>query len=377
MFYVSKITPIFFLFALFNLVLSLFLKLTGNFELFVFTLVWGFVGLTLTGAMYQIVPNSQNRKLSKPKVSYLVFLAILYGFLNAYFGNLVGGSLVLMFAYAGFLFHILTNIKNFMPVTVKFLTVSAAYLTLSYFFLFFSALGVLPLQLSVHALTVGSMLNAIYGVELAWIPMLLMETLNVKKAQRLFWAKQVSTLAVILAFITMNYKLIALSMFLELGVALYFIYLNYELLTKRRMPTKLPPVVKIFLTALSLLPFGIVAGGFLASRPEVIAFARDLHIDIILYGFGAFTIFGGMLHLLPRIMWNWKAQEGTPEITIADLLDEKSVQFFLEAGALLYIIFLAIDLTFEPVSVLAVVPYILIVGLLFKNLLKSLLLPLS
>lgn len=377
MFYVSKVTPVFFLLAIFNLVLSLLLKITGDFQLFVFTLVWGFVGLTLTGAIYQIVPNSQNRKLSKPKVSYLVFLVILYGFLNAYFGNLVGGSLVLLFAYIGFLFHILTNIKNFMPVTVKFLTLSTAYLTLSYFFLFLSSLGILPLQLSAHTLTVGSMLNAIYGVELAWIPMLLMETLNVKKAQRLFWAKQASTLAVILAFFAMNYKLIALSMLLELGVALYFIYLNYELLTKRRMPTKLPPVVKIFLGALSLLPFGIVVGGFLASHPETIAFARDVHVDIILYGFGAFTIFGGMLHLLPRIMWNWKAQEGTPEITIADLLDEKSVQFFLEAGALLYIIFLALDLLFEPISVLAVVPYILIVGLLLKNLLKSLLLPLS
>lgn len=377
MFYVSKITPIFFLFALFNLILSLLLKITGSFQLFIFTLVWGFVGLTLTGALYQIVPNSQNRKLNHPKISYLVFLTVLYGFLNAYFGNLVGGSLVLMFAYIGFLFHILTNIKNFMPITVKFLTVSTAYLVLSYFFLFFSTLGVLPIQLSVHTLTVGSMLNAIYGVELAWIPMLLMETLNIKKAQRLFWGKQLSTLAAILAFIAMNYKLIAFSMLFELGVALYFIYLNYELITKRRMPTKLPPVVKIFLVALSLLPFGILIGGFLASHPEAIGLARNIHIDVILYGFGAFTIFGGMLHLLPRIMWNWKAQEGTPDITISDLIDEKSVQFFLEIGSLLYLTFLALDLLFEPLNIIAVVPYILIVGLLVKNLLKSLLLPLS
>ena len=49
MFYVSKVTPVFFLLALFNLVLSLLLKITGDFQLFVFTLVWGFVGLTLTG----------------------------------------------------------------------------------------------------------------------------------------------------------------------------------------------------------------------------------------------------------------------------------------------------------------------------------------
>lgn len=378
MFYVSKITPFLFLFALFNLALSVILKVVGDFNLFIFTLVWGFVGLTLTGAMYQIVPNSQNRKLSYPKVSSLITLAIIYGFLNVYFGNFVGGAFVLMLTYAAFVFHLLINIKNFMPVTVKFLTVSAGYLTLSYFFLFFTSLGVLPIQLSVHTLTVGSMLNAIYGVELAWIPMLLMETLNVKKAQRIFWAKQISTLAVLLSFISLNYKLIAVSMLLELGVALYFIYLNYEMLTKRRMPTKLPAVVKIFLAALGLLPFGIILGGFISSYPQAIVSVRNLHIDIILYGFGAFTVFGGMLHLLPRIMWNWKAQEGgTPEITISDLIDEKEVQRFLEVGVLLYLIYLAFDLLFTPLNVLGAVVYILILGLLLKNLLRSLLLPLS
>ncbi len=377
MFYVSKITPLFFLFALLNLALSLFVKLVGDFRLFVFTLVWGFVGLTLTGAMYQIIPNSQNRKLSKPKVSYLVFLAVLYGFLNVYFGNFVGGSFVLMLTYVAFLFHILTNIRNFMPITVKFLTVSAAYLALSYFFLFFGFLGVLPIQLAVHVLTIGAMLNAIYGVELAWIPMLLMETLSIKKAQNLFIAKQISTVAVLLSFLVMQYKLIALAMLLELGVALYFVYLNYELLVKRKMPTKLPPVVKIFLTSLGLLPFGIIAGGFIASHPQTVAFVRNLHIDLILYGFGAFTIFGGMLHLLPRVMWNWTAQEGTPRITISDLLDEKEVQFFLEVGAILYLLFLTFDLSFEPLNVLGIVFYILILALLIKNLMKSLLLPIS
>ena len=368
MFYVSKVTPFFFALALLNLMLSLFLRLSQDTSLFFVSLVFGFVGLTLMGAMYQIIPNSQNRKLSVHKISYFVFLLILLSFYKFYTGNLETGSFFLFLGNLILFLHLLLNVKNFYPLTVRFLLASMIYLVLSTLFLYLHFKGFVPLQLSVHTLTVGAMLNAIYGVELAWIPMLIMETLNVRKGEKLFTAKQVSTLALVLAFWSMNYMLIALSGMLEFGVALYFLYLNYELFKRKRMPTPPPNVVKIFLFALMLLPFGMVLGIFSASHPQVLPFSFNLHIDFILYGFGAFTIFGGMLHLLPRIVWNWKVQEKeNPGFTMSDLVNEKELQVFLEYSALLYAFFLAIDSLFPPLHVISTVVYLIILGLFLKE----------
>ncbi|AAC06585.1 hypothetical protein [Aquifex aeolicus] len=372
MFYVSKVTPFFFALALLNLLISLFIRLSQDTSLFFVSLVFGFVGLTLMGAMYQIIPNSQNRKLSIPKVSYLVFFLILVSFYEFYTGNTESGSLFLFLGSLIFFFHLLLNVKNFYPLTVRFLLASMIYLVLSALFLYLHFKGFLPVQLSVHTLTVGSMLNAIYGVELAWIPMLIMETLNIRKGEKLFTAKQVSTLALLLAFWSMNYKLIALAGLLEFGVALYFLYLNYELFKRKRMPTPPPNVVKIFLFALLFLPLGMLLGIFSASHAQALPFSLRLHLDLILYGFGAFTIFGGMLHLLPRIVWNWKVQEKeNPGFTMGDLVNERELQTFLEYSALLYALFLAVDSLFSPLHVISTVVYLVIMALFLKEIHKA------
>jgi len=372
MFYVSKVTPFFFALALLNLTLSLFFKLSQSIELFFVSLVFGFVGLTLMGAMYQIIPNSQNRKLSRPQVSYLVLSFVLISFYKFYTGNPDSGSFFLFLCALIFFIHLLLNVKNTHPLTVKFLLSSMFYLVLSTLFLLLHYKGFIPVQLAVHTLTVGSMLNAIYGVELAWIPMLIMETLNIRKGEKLFKAKQVSTLALLLAFWSMNYKLIALAGLLELSVALYFLYLNYELFKRKRMPTPPPNVVKIFLFALILLPLGMILGIFSAAHANALPSSFYLHVNLILYGFGAFTIFGGMLHLLPRIVWNWKVQEKeNPGFTMSDLVNEKELQTFLEHSALLYAFFLAVDSLFSPLHAVSTVIYLIILGLFLKEVHKA------
>ena len=73
MHYLSKITPFFFVKAFVFLGLSLFLRHSQDWTLFVLLLIYGFVGSMLVGAMYQIVTNSQNRKLFLPQLSYLTF----------------------------------------------------------------------------------------------------------------------------------------------------------------------------------------------------------------------------------------------------------------------------------------------------------------
>ncbi len=370
MFYVSKISPPLFLFALVNLLISLLLKMFSETPtLFFVILVFGFVGNTLLGAMYQIIPNSQNRKLSFHQLSYAVFLGVLVSFVLFYLGRYGSGSLLLAVSYILFFLHSLVNVKNWAPVTVKFLGFSAFYLALASLFLALHFnLGLVPIQLAVHTLTVGSMLSAVYGVELAWIPMLLMETLNVRKAQRLLYIKQASTLLILTSFLLMNYRLIALSSLPELGVALYFIYMLYRLVMQRRMPSPIPYVVKTFFIALPFLPLGIVVGTFMSSHTSVLPVVYNIHIDLLVYGFTAFTIFGGMSHLFPRIMWNWKFanRKGGNAPPINELVDEKGFPRFMELSLIAFVLFLALDSLFSSLRWLSVFPYLFVIGNFFR-----------
>ncbi|WP_461832643.1 hypothetical protein [Aquifex sp.] len=374
MFYVSKITPMLFALGIFNLFLSLIAKIGEDIESFAVLSVFGFIGLVLLGAMYQIIPNSQNRKLPKEWISYIVLALVLYALLNIYGGNLREGGFFLFLSSLIFLFHVISILKNTSPLTVRFLIASALYLSLSFLLLWLYALEYIPLQLAVHTLTVGSMLNAIYGVEIAWIPMLLMTTINIKKGEKIFIAKQGSTLLFLLTFWSLNYKLIAVASLFELGIVLAFIYLLYDMVRKRTMATPLPPVIKLFFVALGLLPFGMAMGILTASYPEMISKLVFIHADLMVYGFGAFTIFGGMMHLLPRIVWNWKIQKSSQNLSISEILSEKDIAEFIETSLILYVLFLVTDMMFKPVNVLSSVFYFLIIGLFVKNLIKSYLL---
>ncbi|GAB6066208.1 hypothetical protein JCM9492_13000 [Aquifex pyrophilus] len=375
MFYVSKITPFLFALGILNLFLSLIFKISGDIQGFAVLSVFGFIGLVLLGAMYQIIPNSQNRKLPREWVSYIVLLIVLYAFLNIYGGDLREGGFFLFLSSLIFLFHVIPVLKNTAPLTVRFLIASVLYLSLSFLLLWLYALGYVPLQLAVHTLTVGSMLNAVYGVELAWIPMLLMTTINIRKAEKIFIAKQGSTILFLLTFWSLNYKLIALVSLLELGIALAFIYLLYDMMKRRTMATPLPPVVKLFFVALGMLPLGMIVGILGASYPDMLSRLIFIHADLMVYGFGAFTIFGGMMHLLPRIVWNWKTQKGEAQnLSINEILGDKDINEFIEMALILYALFLATDVLFKPVSVLSSVLYFLILGLFLKNLIKAYLL---
>ncbi len=365
MFYVSKVSPFFFLVGIVSLVLSLFMKLVDTHSFTFFTLlVFGFVGSVLIGAMYQIVPNSQNRKLSWHRVSYGVFGGVFLSLILLYFGHLKTGSIILSLSYCLFLLHVVLNIKNWMPVTVKFLGVSALYLALSSVFLALHLnYGFVSLQLAIHTLTLGAMLNAVYGVEIAWIPMLLMETLNISKAKKLFYLKQASTLAMLFSFFLTDYRLISVVALTELAVFLYFGHLMFSLIKHRRMPSPIPNVVKAFLLALIFLPVGFIFGMLSAGMPQALHKLYILHIDLVLYGFTAFTIFGGITHLLPRIVWNWKlAHLKGKAPPINELVNEKSFIPFLERAVPLFVLFVAVDSLPSPLSSLSPLLYIVIVG---------------
>ncbi len=365
MFYVSKATPFLFLVAIVNFLASLYFKFAGaGMELF-FSLVYGFIGTTLMGAMYQIVPNSQNRKLPLAPVSYLIASLLVLAQLFFYLWDAKIASGLMAVVMISFAVHVALSIKNWMPVTVKFLGISALSLAVSGIAFAVSMwTGLVPFQFAIHTLTVGAMISAIYGVELAWIPMLLMETVNIRKANKILYLKLASTLAVLTSFFFLSYVGIAIFSMLELAGSLYFIHMIYSLIKNRRMPAPIPYVVSLFLIALAFLPLGILMGMLVALFPEARETLLHLHIDLMVYGFGAFTIFGGMSHLFPRIMWNWKFAKAKNPIPIKDLINEKAFPKFMWLAVALFVVSFILDaLDLNNLSWIAYIP----IPVLFAN----------
>jgi len=86
-------------------------------------------------------------------------------------------------------------------------------------------MGYVPLQFATHTLTLGFMLNAVMGTQLAWIPMLYMEPLNIKYGKYLFYTSLISLPSFLLAFYTLNYGLIVLASFLPTVPTAYFLWI--------------------------------------------------------------------------------------------------------------------------------------------------------
>ncbi|MCY0866423.1 MAG: hypothetical protein OWQ49_02550 [Aquificaceae bacterium] len=380
MFYVSKVSIPFFFLAVLDLIYSLFLRtFTVDVKSLWAVAVFGFVAHTIMGAMYQIVPNSQNRPLKLPLLSYVVFALSLASSVAFYSSNHLIGSFLHLVSCLIFFFHVLSSMRNFQPITLKFLTLGSLYFLLSGIFLVLSELGYIPFALAVHTLTVGFMLKVVVGVELAWIPMLYMEPLNLTLSKRLFYLGLFTTPPFLISFYLYSYKLIALMSFLVLAFVGYYLYLIYSLFVKRRTPKEIPYVIKYLLLALFILPFGLLIGSFMAGK-ELVSHMVFLHFDLLIYGFTAITIMGGMSHLYPRIVYNMKfsKKEG---VYISDLVDEKAIKRILPLTvvALAWMVFA--EAQGRPLSYLATIPYlilwlyfsyaVLIRGLLFRPKLSS------
>ncbi len=347
MFYVSRATPLFFILASVGLFLSLLGRSRGYPSLeFLFPLIYCFLGFTLMGAMYQIVPNSQSRRLAGARFSYLSLLMGAFSVVFFLSGREVLSFLLYLSASAVFFVQILLTVRNWTPPTVRFLGFSATMLFLSSLFLFIHALGYLGVQVAIHTLTVGSMLSAIYGVEGAWIPMLTMETLSLVSFRRLFYFKVLSSLILIAGFGLYQRWLILAGGILELAVFVVFLSLMLGILRRRRSPAPVPPVVKVFILALSFLPLGIPLALAMAVFPGMIPLLAPLHLNFMAFGLGAITIVGGMSHLLPRILW--QAMRGKPvgeRLSIGDLSIDRYVFPLAVLGALLLLLVSALELT--------------------------------
>ncbi len=374
MFYVSKITPLFFLLAFIDLFLALVLRATGYDHIDVALIaVFGFVLHTIIGAAYQIIPNSQQTALKFSQISYIVFILSLISSIGMYLRQFEFASAVSLVAVVTFSIHVFSIVKNISPVTVRFLLISIVYMNIASMLFFLAGFtGNILYQTAIHTMTVGSMLNAILGVELAWIPMLLMHTLNVRFANLFFYAHQMSTLGLFVSFYYFDYKKIMFAGIFELVVLSIFLFIIFKALKSHTLG-KIPYTVKFFLGGMLFLIFGVLMGIHL-SASKMLQFI-EVHMDAMLLGFGGLTIFGAMLHLLPRIVWNMvyikKAQKGKKIPNVFQVVDEKMANYAfysLMIGATASVIFEFL-MKREIASIIYLLPMLFFFYVLFIKLL--------
>ncbi len=362
MFFISKYSPLFFFLAFVNLIGSLILRINGTdyVDTAVIT-AFGFVVYTLIGAGYQIIPNSQQRQIKYKHVQAFVFLFSVLASIFLLSGQFLYASIFNLITVLIFTVHVATVVHNIQPITVRFIVSSVIYTNLaSVFFLLSQITENMLLQTVVHTVTVGVLLNAVIGVELAWIPMMLMHSLNIRLGNIVFYLHQITTVLLIGSFYFFDYKYILFAGILETIVILIFFYVIFSAVKPSKSLMKVQPPIKYFLGGHLFLVIGVLMALHI-SASKMVQFI-PVHMDSMMYGFAALTIFGGILHLMPRIVWNMvhvkKAREGKEIPNVFQLIDYRKANlsfYIMMVGTSLMIVleFLSLPIFASAIYILA------------------------
>ncbi len=312
MFYISGITLLFFVFAFIDLIASLIVKaFYDNYLWYGQIAVFGFILHTIIGALYQIVPNSQQTTLKFPFLSKIVFILSVISSLYLYMGKFDVAYFFIAAVVLIFTFHISFIIKDISSLTVKYILASIIFTALSGVSLILSIeFSNIPQQVAFHLFTIGGMINAVLGVQTAWIPMIYMQPLGKTKVGKLiinslFYIHQFIVISIILSFWIGDYKLLASFAIIELAIILLFLkYIFFDSIKPQIKLYGIPYTVKFFISGHLFLILGILTAHIIgiSHRFELI----DYHVTFVIYGFGIFTILGGVLHLTPRMIFNLK-----------------------------------------------------------------------
>ena len=356
MFYVSKVSLLFFLLALIGLFLSLVLKATSlDFTHYGKLAVFGFILPTILGAFYQIIPNSQQQKLHSEWIGYIVFVLSVLNLYYLYINDFEKSSFFIVAISLLTVIHLAFVIKNLKPLTVKFLVFANIFMVLSAVFLLLSVKNPqFSLQIAIHTFTIGVMVNAVLGVQTAWIPMIYMRQLGETKVAKLFlslsvYLHQIIILGVLTGFYFGNYKLVSGFALIELAFIILFLkFVFYDSIKPQLKLHGIPYQIKFFLTGQILLIVGLVIAHIIgiSNKFELIPY----HIDFMVYGFAVFTIIGGMVHLSPRIIWNLvyikKAQAMKQIPNVKGVISRNKAEKLYIVALAGYITFLVLDFMF-------------------------------
>jgi len=166
-----------------------------------------------------------------------------------------------------------------------------------------------------------------------------MHTLNIRLAKTVFYIFQAGIFVLLLGFAVLMYKIVAVGGIIILSGILLFLWIVFDSVRKSTH-REIPFVVKFFIAGHIFLITGILSGLHLAGSKKLDVV--PVHMDLMVFGFGGITIFGAMLHLLPRIVWNIvhikKGREGKKIPNVFNVLKKN------EAVISLYVLFVGVFL---------------------------------
>ncbi len=328
MFYISKVTPLLFVLAFINLFVSIYFKASSQDYIHSGLIaVFGFLGTVLISAMYQIIPNSQQQKLKYEPISFVVSAILVIESILLWMNYIFPASVLFFVAVVLFLSNLLPIIKVVKPITIRYLAAALFYFFLSSIFLVLSNFQIVPVQLAIHTFTIGVLINAVFGVQTAWFPMFFMQNLDFKILNRIFYVVQILAVIVLSSFYFLNYHFLAFAGILELIAVLSFVGYMFSVIKKGMKLAKIPYAVKFFSIGHIFLILGLITA-VVVSGFQLFQYI-NIHFDFMIYGFGLFTVIGGVLHLTPRIIWNMvsveKARQGKQVPQINKVLDENVI----------------------------------------------------
>jgi len=354
MFYVSKVSLLFFLIAIVGLLLSLIIKANSlDFAHYGKLAVFGFILPTIVGAFYQIIPNSQQQKLYASWIGYIIFVLSVLNLYYLYINEFEKSAFFIVSIALLTAIHLAFVIKNIKPITVKFLVFANIYMVLSAIFLLVSVKNPqVSLQVAIHTFTLGVLVNAVLGVQTAWIPMIYMQQLGKTKIGSLIvnwivYLHQIVVIGVLAGFYYGNYKVVGGFALIEMSIILLFLkFIFYDSIKPQIKLHGIPYQVKFFLTGQVLLIFGLLIAHVIgiSNKFELIPY----HIDFVVYGFAVFTVIGGMVHLAPRIIWNLvyikKAQNMKQIPNVKGVISREKAEKLYLVALIGYVVFILLEI---------------------------------
>jgi len=319
----------------------------------IFTLGW--VTLAIFGAMEQMIPVLSGTKLYNPKIAnfeladlhfYALNFFLIAFFLSASFAH----KLVKFFAVAVFIMYLLfafiifKTIKKY-NLVLKFFAVSIIYLLLA------SMLGILILFgyfssaiAHVHAAFAGWVTLTIFGAMYHMLPMLALKKLHSERlAEYHLYLSNIAVLGFVLSLILFNFSKITSIFGILLLLSFYlFAYILLRTLFQGEFDfSKLDISAKYFVFSLVYLIAAGTAGAIMLVFN--IPF-KQLHYHIALLGWVTLTIFGGMYHIVPMLIWieKYSSKIGKEKIpTVKEMYDEKHANtvFLLSNASVLGLLF--------------------------------------
>lgn len=142
----------------------------------------------------------------------------------------------------------------------------------------------LSIQIALHTFTVGSMINAILGVQTAWIPMIYMQTLGKTKTGQivinsLFYTHQIVAIGIVISFFIRDYKFIASFALFKLIVILLFLkFVFYDSIKLQIKLHGIPYIIKFFITRHIFLVIGLILAHIIGVSGRFILI--PYHIDL-------------------------------------------------------------------------------------------------